>query len=106
LVEYRHLRENQPLRNKGIRVMPIARQTKHVAAGEDVGIADAKDNAEDLINTFGAQYLQSQVGQVIMFLDVEGAPSLSASYYRGWAKTIVAHSLEFSGGGVRILPGV
>jgi hypothetical protein len=30
LVEYRHLRENQILRDAGIRVVPIARQTKHV----------------------------------------------------------------------------
>src|SRR5438876_1550658 len=29
-VEYRHLKENQILRDKNIRVLPIARQTKHV----------------------------------------------------------------------------
>jgi hypothetical protein len=105
-VEYSHLHENLSLRTHGIRVMPIARQTKHVDGSEDHGVADAKDNAEDLIKTFGARSLQTQGGKFIMFLDVEGAPSLSETYYRGWAKTIVDHSKEFSGGTVTILPCV
>ena len=104
--EYRPLRENQALRTLGIRVMPIARQTKHVDGSEDQGVVDAKDNAEDLIKTFGADYLRTQGGKFLMFLDVEGAPSMSESYYRGWAKTLVEYSSVFSGGAVTILPGV
>jgi hypothetical protein len=105
-VEYRHLRENLPLRNRGIRVMPIARQTKHVSRDDSLGANDARANVEDVISTFGANYLQAQGGRFLMFLDVEGAPSLSEAYYRGWANTVVAHSAAFSGGAVTIVPGV
>ncbi len=106
VAEYRHLRENQPLRNSGIRVAPIARQTKNVNGSIADGSTDATANVEDLIVTFGADYLASQGGQVAMFLDVEGAPSLTAAYYRGWAATLVAHSRDFSGGKVTVLPCV
>ena len=93
VVEYRHLRENQPLRANNIRVLPIARQTGNVNGTVADGGADATANAEDLIQTFGADYLSSQGGQVLMFLDVEGAPSLSAPYYRGWAATLLERAL-------------
>jgi hypothetical protein len=106
LVEYRHLRENQILRDAGIRVVPIARQTKHVNGTQNKGSADAKLNVEDPIDTFGASYLAQIGGQVFMFLDVEGAPSLSTAYYLGWSQTIVAHSTDFSGDRVTILPCV
>jgi hypothetical protein len=92
VVEYRHLKENQPLRTDGIRVLPIARQTKRVNGSVADGSADATANAEDLILTFGADYLASQGGQVFMFLDVESTPSLSVAYYQGWAGTLVVHS--------------
>ena len=106
VVEYRHLKENQILRANNIRILPIARQTKNVNGTVADGSADATANVEDLIETFGADYLASQGGQVLMFLDVEGAPSLSAPYYRGWAATLVAHSQDFSGGKVTVLPCV
>jgi hypothetical protein len=107
VVEYRHLRENQSLRARNIRVLPIARQTKRVNGTVADGSADAKANAEDLIQTFGVDYLASQGGQFLMFLDTEGgAPSLSAPYYRGWAATLVAHSRDFSAGKVTVLPCV
>ena len=106
VVEYRHLRENQPLRTKNIRVLPVARQTGNVNGTVSDGSQDAAANAEYLIQTFGADYLATQGGQVLMFLDVEGAPSLSAPYYRGWAATLVAHSRDFSNGKVTLLPCV
>jgi hypothetical protein len=106
LVEYHPRRENQPLRDRNIRVLPIARQTKHVNGTQADGSADAEANAEDLITTFGAEYLGSIGGEFLMFLDVEGTPSLSAAYYQGWAKTLVDHSQSFSAGAVTILPGV
>jgi hypothetical protein len=105
-VEYRHLRENQVLRDAGIRVLPIARQTKNVNGTQSEGSADAQLNSEDLIDTFGADHLAGAGGNVFMFLDVEGSPSLSVAYYLGWAQTIVAHSREYSGGKVSILPCV
>jgi hypothetical protein len=70
LVEYRARRENQALRDRNIRVLPIARQTKHVDGTQADGSADAQLNVEDLIKTFGASYLQSQGGRFLMFLDV------------------------------------
>jgi len=106
LVEYRARRENQALRDRNIRVLPIARQTKHVDGTQADGSADAQLNAEDLIKTFGVSYLQSQGGRFIMFLDVEGTPSLSTDYYLGWARTLVDHSQSFSDGSVTIFPGV
>jgi hypothetical protein len=106
VVEYRANRENQALRDRGIRVLPIARQTKHVDGSQARGSADAQLNAEDLIKTFGVDYLKSQGGKFIMFLDVEGTPSLSTHYYMGWARTLVDHSQSFSDGAVTIVPGV
>src|SRR5215467_16389749 len=52
LVEYRARRENQALRDRNIRVLPIARQTKHVDGTLAHGNADAQLNVEDLIKTF------------------------------------------------------
>ena len=106
VVEYRHLQENQILRGNNIRVLPIARQTKNVASTVADGSMDAKANVEDLIQTFGADYLASLGGQILMFLDVEGAPSLSVPYYRGWAATLIAYSRDFSSNRVTILPCV
>jgi hypothetical protein len=106
LVEYRAHKENQALRDRNIRVLPIARQTKHVDGAQAKGSADAQLNVEDLIKTFSASYLRSQGGRFIMFLDVEGTPSLSTDYYIGWARTLVDHSQSISNGAVTILPGV
>src|SRR5258707_1860084 len=106
LVEYRARRENQALRDRNVRVLPIARQTKHVDGTQADGSADAQLNVEDLIKTFSASYLQSQGGRFLMFLDVEGTPSLSTDYYLGWARTLVDHSQSISHGTVTILPGV
>ena len=80
----------QPLRDRGIRVLPIARQTLHVNGSQVQGSADAGANADDLIMTFGADYLATQGGQFLLFLDVEGAPALSADYYFGWATALIA----------------
>ncbi|HXC89242.1 MAG TPA: hypothetical protein VNV18_03670 [Stellaceae bacterium] len=105
-IEYRHLEENQLLRANGVRVLPIARQTLRVNGSAADGNADAKANVEDLILTFGTDYLAEQGGQFLMFLDVEGAPSLSAAYYEGWANELTARSQSFSGGRVTVLPCV
>jgi hypothetical protein len=70
------------------------------------GSTDAAGNAEDVINTFGAANLAAQGGKFLMFLDVEGSPSLSAAYYRGWAQNLLAHSQAFSNNTVTLLPCV
>src|SRR6266700_7474558 len=51
VVEYRHRRENPILRENNIRVLPTARQTKHVAGTQALGSTDAQNNVEDLITT-------------------------------------------------------
>ena len=57
-----------------------------------------------MIVTFGADYLKSLGGKVLMFLDVESP--LSLSYYQGWAQTLMEHSQSYSNGAVTILPCV
>jgi hypothetical protein len=104
--EYRHLKENRALRLAGIRVLPIARQTKRVGGTEADGSVDAAANAEDILVTFGADYLASQGGEFFVFLDVEGAPSLSAAYWTGWTQTLAAHSADVTDDRVRLLPCV
>src|ERR1700733_3285321 len=69
--EYRHLKENQPLHDKNIRLLPIAQQTKHVGGTQAAGSADAQGNADDVIATFGADYLAGIGAEFYMFLDVE-----------------------------------
>jgi len=107
-VEYRHAKENQPLNQKGIRLLPIARQTGHVNGTLDQGIADGVANAQDFIATFSPQVLASQGGQFLMFLDVEGAPapSLSQDYFSGWAQGLAQEARAASGGSVRMMPCV
>ena len=106
VVEYRHLKENQILVDNNIRVLPLARQTKRVDGTMADGGADATANVEDVIGTFGQDYLASQGGEFFMFLDVEGSPSLSLSYYSGWAQTLIWHSSDLTGGAVQVLPCV
>jgi hypothetical protein len=105
-VEYRHLKENSVLNQNSIRVLPIARQTRNVSGTQAQGSTDAEANADDLISTFGQAYLASQGGQFLMFLDVEGSPSLSSAYFMGWAQTLTSHSADITGGTVKILPCV
>jgi hypothetical protein len=105
-VEYRHLKENRILRTNGIRVLPIARQTTRVDGNEAAGIADASANAHDILATFGADYLEASGGAFYVFLDVEGAPSLSLDYYTGWANALSAQSSAATDGAVTLLPCV
>lgn len=110
-VEYRHAEESPVLAAAGIRLLPVARQTTNVAGSSQQGTADAQGNVDDIFDTFGQEYLASQGGEVLLFLDVEGnpavgSPSLSQSYYTGWAQTLVSYSLSSSNNTVTILPCV
>lgn len=106
-VQYQHDRESTPLRERNIRVLPIARQTTRVDGSETDGIADARGNVEAVIRTFGRDYLRLEGGEFFYFLDVEGPPhSLSRRYWRGWAETVVAHSAAFTDGAVTLIPCV
>src|SRR2546421_1741883 len=52
-VEYRHAQENPVLFKSNIRLLPIARQTTNVGGSSAAGAADATNNAQDFIVTFG-----------------------------------------------------
>jgi hypothetical protein len=103
-VEYRHLKENQLLRENNIRVLPIARQTRRVNGTQADGSADGEANVDDFLNTFGIDYLASVGREFYMFLDVEGSPSLSKAYYTGWAQSLMNHSATGTNGKVHVLP--
>ena len=55
--EYAHVNENWPLSENNIKLLPIAEQTWRVAGSQQDGAADARGNVDDLIETFGADYL-------------------------------------------------
>ena len=108
-VEYHHANESPVLAEAGIRLLPVARQTAHVAGTEAEGTADAQANVSDFFATFPQTLLVSQGGQFLMFLDVEGlpqagSPSLSLDYYTGWAQTLTNYSRNQSDNTVTILP--
>ncbi len=86
--EFRHATEGPILAKNQIRVLPLARQTNRVGGTEDDGRADGKDNAADLVATFGAAALAVGGVGARIFLDVEGTkPSLlTRDYYTGWAQ--------------------
>ena len=108
--EYTHLNEDGPLREKGIKLLPIAEQTWRVAGSQEDGASDAQGNVNDLIETFGADYLAGVGQEFLMFLDVEGSPpsnpSLSPAYYAGWAQTLASYSQQKAAGRFTILPAV
>jgi hypothetical protein len=70
------------------------------------GEQDGAANAADFLSTFPAVYLASQGGVFLIFLDVEGSPSLSADYYTGWAQAVTSHSSAATGGSVTLRPCV
>ena len=104
--EYRHKIEDPILSAAGIKILPIAQQTKKVGENEQSGIAHARLNVSDFLLTFPRQHLVSLGGQFLMFLDVEGDPSLSVGFYTGWAQTLIEFSKSESNGEVTLLPGV
>ncbi|HEX7318049.1 MAG TPA: hypothetical protein VF297_29360 [Pyrinomonadaceae bacterium] len=110
-VEYHHGTESPVLAQHNIRLLPVARQTGHVGGSQQQGTSDAQQNVQDFLDTFSQDYLVSQGGQFLLFLDVEGSPStgspsLSLDYYLGWARTLVSYSQSQTGGAVTILPCV
>jgi hypothetical protein len=107
--EYRHNNEDPVLAQANIKLLPIAQQTGHVNGNQALGSADAQANAADFLATFPQDLLAAQGGQFFMFLDVEGLPqagnpSLSLSYYTGWAQTLVSFSQSQTNNAVTLLP--
>jgi len=107
--EYHHVLEGPPLSASGIRVLPVARQTRNVNGTTEQGATDGAANAADLLASFGASAMVSQGNVFYIFLDVEGdpttdSPSLSAAYYTGWAQAVTATSTSATNGQVTIRP--
>lgn len=85
--DYSPRSESQVLHDRGIRVLPIARQTKRVNGTRADGVTDGNNNAQAVLDAFGANYLAKQGGVFLIFLDVEddkANPALSAEYWKGW----------------------
>lgn len=100
--EYLRSIENRPLRNAGIRVLPISRQTNRVDETQQVGEQLGALHARDVLNTFGESYLASQqVDGFYFFLDVEPTDPLSVGFYIGWSTAVIKSSTK-----VKLLPAV
>lgn len=104
--EYQHSVENGPAIAAGCRILCIAEQTPFVGGGAKNGATDGVLNAQDIVLTFGADYLASQGTEFLCVLDVESQPSLSAPYWTGWSAALIAESKQLSGGRFTIVPGI
>ena len=103
--QYQPTKEAALLNQKNIRVLPIGRQTGHVAGSESLGRTDGTTNAKAIIDAFGTQVLGALPQGLAVFLDVEGSPnpSLSVAYYKGWADGLAQTA---QAAGVELLPAV
>lgn len=99
--EYFRKLESPPLHLAGIRVLPIGRFTTQVGLGEKEGLRDGIDQAQDVVFSFGEDYLKSKGGEYYIFLDVEPETPLSKDYYLGWSKAVRSFSSK-----VKLLPCV
>jgi hypothetical protein len=109
--EYSHAAEDAVLAAANIKLLPVAQQTSHVSDSQAQGEADAQANAADFLATLPQDLLVAQGGNFFMFLDVEGLPqqgnpSLSLSYYTGWAQTLESFSQSQTNNAVTLLPCV
>lgn len=94
-----------------LKLIPVAQQTPKVNRTFADGAANAALNVYKFISRVGLDVLAAQGDEFLMFLDVEGEaagsnPSMSADYYLGWSKTLVASSREQSANTITILPGI
>jgi hypothetical protein len=103
--QYQPNQEAALLNQNNIRVLPIGRQTGHVAGSESLGRADGTTNAKAIMSGFGTQVLSLLPHGLLVFLDVEGSPnpSLSVDYYNGWADGLAETA---QAAGVKLLPTV
>src|SRR5262245_18474452 len=95
----------------GLKLLPVAQQTPKVNRTQADGAANAALNIYKFISRIGLDVLAAQGNEFLMFLDVEGEPtgsnpSMSADYYLGWSKTLVASSREQSGNRITIVPAI
>ena len=89
-----------------VKLIPIAQQTPKVAGTALEGAAHAAVNVYKFISRVGVDHLAKSGDEYLLFLDVEGDPSLSAEYYAGGSKTLVSASRDQSEGRFTIFPAV
>jgi hypothetical protein len=97
--------ENAMLRSRGIRLLPIARQTSHVNQPNRAQ-QDATRNAQAIFDVFSAQYLSGADPNVLVFLDVEQHNPMAAEYYAIWSEALIAQATGLSQGRVKFHPAV
>ena len=98
--------ENGLLRNSGIRLLPIARQTGRVGTDSATGSIDARNNVDAVFEVFPPAYLAGANPKVFVFLDVEPEVPLDPDYYASWSSTITSYSGQTSGGSVKFKPAI
>jgi len=98
--------ESALLRAKGIRVLPIARQTALVGGNAAQATNDAKNNIAALFEVFPAAYLSGADPDILMFLDVEPDNPLSVEYYTAWSATLISEAAGLSNNRVRVHPAI
>jgi len=102
--QYQPGRENPVLERANARVLPIARQTKNVGGSGSEGNRDGRQNAQAIVEAFGAQYLGSLNNNPLVFLDVEQTVPLSAEYYLGWSQALTDEGRRLSKGAINLTP--
>lgn len=90
----------------GIRLLLIAEQTRNVAMSGAQGVLDGRGNARNIFALFGADALAALGSEFLVYLDVEGDPSLSTDYWNGWSEGLAAESAALSGYRVSLLPAI
>jgi hypothetical protein len=98
--------ENGFLNGKGIRLLPLARQTGNVTTDSATGSRDAKQNVEAIFEAIPAAYLAGSDPNPLVFLDVEPANPLDADYYAGWSSMLASYSSQLSQGSVKFKPAI
>jgi len=104
--EYVGREESPILHERGIKLLPLAQQTNFVGGSEERGASDAQLNTRDLIASLNVETFAAQGAEFLFFLDVEPTHPVSANYYRGWSRTVIAESLALSGDRFRVVPAI
>jgi hypothetical protein len=103
--DYSPFRENALLSQRGIKLLPIARQTTGVGGTVDRGLQDGDANVDAFIHALGVETLAGAGREFVMFLDIEDT-ALSLQYYIGWSNALHQRSKERSGDRFEIVPAV
>jgi hypothetical protein len=85
--EYRQVLESALLAKAKIPILCIGQNTLKVGGSRSDGFRDGTDQLEDILASFDPTKLAQQK-EVLVFLDVEPRPAMSADYYLGWSQAV------------------